>query len=213
MSSALTYWEKKILNWEKARYSKWLFFYPLSWTVRNRLYTAVKILKERAKKDWSVLELGCGSGILASYVSDSFDKLTGVDLAPSAVAVAKKRIQSERVQFIAGNVSDMSFEKVDLTIFLGLTDWLEKDQLASLFLKIPSSHLFFSYTEKEIVSPYNPYFYYRKFMDRKSNNYSCRARSYSRLEIQSMLQAAGYEMEIVKSASVVNPGVLIWAKK
>lgn len=213
MNSPLTYWERKILNWEKARYSKWLWFYPLSWTVRNRLHSAIEILKRRGKRDWKVIELGCGSGILASQVHHLFSSYTGVDIAANAVSVAQQRIHNGHVQFLAADVQQMEFEKYDLALFLGLTDWLEKDQLQELFARLNSRYMLFSYTEKEIVSEWNPYYYYRKIMDRKSMDYSYKARSYSRAEIAEMVDKAGYKMTVLKPASMINPGVLIWAEK
>lgn len=213
MNSPLTYWERKILNWEKARYSKWLWFYPLSWTVRNRLHSAIDILKSKADKKWRVIELGCGSGILATNVHHLFASYTGVDIAANAISVAQHRINNEKVLFLAADVQQMDFENYDLSIFLGLTDWLEKDQLKQLFARLNTKFMLFSYTEKEVVSEWNPYFYYRKIMDRKSMDYSYKARSYSRAEITEMIEKAGYKMKVLKSASMVNPGVLIWAEK
>lgn len=213
MNSPLTYWERKILNWEKARYSKWLWFYPLSWTVRNRLHSAIDILKHKADKKWRVIELGCGSGILATNVHHLFSSYTGVDIAANAISVAQHRINNENVLFLAADVQQMNFENYDLSIFLGLTDWLEKEQLQQLFARLNTKYMLFSYTEKEVVSEWNPYFYYRKIMDRKSMDYSYRARSYSRAEITEMMGKAGYKMKVLKPASIVNPGVLIWAEK
>lgn len=213
MNSPLTYWERKILNWEKARYSKWLWFYPLSWTVRSRLHSAVEIIKSKADKNWKVIELGCGSGILAAQVHHLFSSYTGVDIAANAISVAHHRISKENVQFLAGDVQQMDFEHYDFSIFLGLTDWLEKDQLMKLFGRLNTKQMLFSYTEKEVVSEWNPYFYYRKVMDRKSMDYSYKARSYSRAEIAEMMEKAGYKMSVLKPASMVNPGVLVWAEK
>lgn len=213
MNSPLSYWERKILNWEKARYSKWLWFYPLSWTIRSRLHSAITVIKKRSKKDWRVLELGCGSGILATQIYSLFSSYTGVDIAANAIAVANERIKKNEVRFIADDVSNMSFESYDFAVFLGLTDWLETAQVQNLFDKLQVKHMLFSYTEKEVVSELNPYFYYRKFMDRKSESYAYKARSYSRAEIEIMLKKSGYQFEVLKSATLINPGVLVWAQK
>lgn len=160
-----------------------------------------------------MIELGCGSGILATNVHHLFSSYTGVDIAANAISVAQHRINNENVLFLAADVQQMNFENYDLSIFLGLTDWLEKEQLQQLFARLNTKYMLFSYTEKEVVSEWNPYFYYRKIMDRKSMDYSYRARSYSRAEITEMMGKAGYKMKVLKPASIVNPGVLIWAEK
>ena len=208
-----TYWEEKILHWERLRYSKWFFFYPISWTVRNRLYSSIDIIKNRVHKNWSVLELGCGSGILASYICDDVGDYTGIDIARNAISFAKRKIMKPNIKFIAGDVLKENFDKKDIVLFLGLTDWLEPEQLRDLLLKINSDHLFFSYTDNQIVSRWSPYYYYRKIMDRKAKKYFYKARCYSEIEIVNLLGEFGYFYEVVKPASLINPGVLVWAKK
>jgi SAM-dependent methyltransferase len=212
-NSPLSYWEEKILQWERLRYSKWLFFYPLSWTIRSRLNSAIKIIKVRTQKNWSVLELGCGSGILAASICEDIKDYLGIDIASNAIALAKEKLQKPHVKFLAMDVLKASYEKKNLVIFLGLTDWLEMDQLRDLFSKLHSDNIFFSYTEVKAVSIWNPYHYYRIVMDRKSLRYSYKARSYSGSEIKNLLNVFGYSFEIVKPASLLNPGVLVWAKK
>ena len=209
----LAYWEGKILEWERLRYSKWLYFYPLSWTVRSRLNSAIVNIKKRVQKDWSVLELGCGSGILAANICDDVRDYLGIDIASNAILLAQKKINKEHVKFVAADVLNVSFEQRDIVIFLGLTDWLEAEQLRDLFSKICSENIFFSYTETKAVSCWNPYYYYRKIMDRKSLSYSYKARNYSEDEIKNLLKDFGYSYETVKSATLINPGVLVWAKK
>ena len=207
------YWEDKLLQWERFRYSKWLFFYPLSWTARSRLSLAINTIKIRAQKDWSVLELGCGSGILATSISNYVGDYLGIDIASNAIALASKKNQNPKIQFMASDVLKTSFARKDIVIFLGLTDWLTTDQLRELFSKIRADNLLFSYTETKAVSAWSPYTYYRKVMDRESSKYHYKARTYSADEIRDFLKDFGYSLEIIKSASLVNPGAMVWAKK
>ncbi|MBC7538052.1 MAG: class I SAM-dependent methyltransferase [Bacteriovorax sp.] len=212
-NSPVTYWEEKILHWERLRYSQWLFFYPLSWTVRSRLNSSVKIIKKRLQTDWLVLELGCGSGIFAFNIANEVGHYLGVDIAANAIALAKKKNRHTQLQFLAADIMKISFEKKDVVIFLGLTDWLEVEQLRELFSKLHTNNVFFSYTETKVVSSWNPYYYYRIIMDRKSFKYSYRARNYSEVEIRKLLKDFGYSVEIIKPATLLNPGVLVWGKK
>jgi SAM-dependent methyltransferase len=209
----VSYWENKILDWEKLRYSRLYFFYPVSWTVRSRLYTSIRIIKKRAQKDWTVLELGCGSGILAAQIFTEVGEYQGIDIASNAIELAKRRNLKPNTAFLAGDVLGATFEEKNLVIFLGLTDWLEPEQLRELFSKLRAKNLFFSFTDEKSVSRLNPYFYYRKIMDKSSQNFSYKARNYSEEEIQNLLKQFNYSFEIVKASTILNPGVLVWAKK
>ena len=207
------FWEKKILMWETLRYSNWLILYPLSWTVRSRLNRSFNIIKKRVEPSWSVLELGCGSGVLAKKIYKLFASYQGVDIAKNAIESAKIKIDSPNVNFIASNVLDITYEEYNLTIFLGLTDWLDESQMLKLFNKINSPNILFSYTETRAVSKINPYWYYRKFMDRDIGENSYKARTYTHDFICNLLQSRGYTLNIIESSTLFNPGAIVWAKK
>lgn len=210
---ALRYWENKILKWEQSRYSRWLIFSPFSWTIRYRLSMAAYILKKRLAPGSSVLELGCGSGYLASKILDQIVKYVGVDIASNATQLAKKKNTHTYADFITADITQYHFEEFTTVVFLGLTDWLTTEELDNLFKKIKAQNLFFSYTETSVVSFWNPYKYYRKIIDRKSRANSYAARTYSENEISKYLKDNGYKFEFLKRASVLDPGVLVWAKK
>lgn len=207
------FWEKKILIWEVLRYSRWFYLHPFSWTVRARLNMTIKTILSRGVSSWSVLELGCGSGVLASHISNRFKKYVGVDIASNAISVANEKNKLSHVNFLSQDVLSYPFSNDDLVIFLGLTDWLDEEELIFLFDKIQSSNIFFSYTETRVVSKLNPYWYYRKIVDSKTIEENYKARTYNFQYFNKILLERGYAVEIVQPASIVNPGVLIWAKK
>jgi 2-polyprenyl-3-methyl-5-hydroxy-6-metoxy-1,4-benzoquinol methylase len=207
------YWEKKILKWETLRYSKWLIFSPFSWTIRSRFNKSASVIKQRAISSWSVLELGCGSGILAAEIGNQLSRYCGVDIAHNAIEAARRKNQLSHAKFVTMDVLEFPIEEYDLTLFLGLTDWLEENQLKKLFSKIQSTHIFFSYTETRVVSKISPYLYYRKMIDQNVQEYNYGARTFSFEFISSLLVENGYSVEIIQAASFLNPGVLIWAKK
>jgi 2-polyprenyl-3-methyl-5-hydroxy-6-metoxy-1,4-benzoquinol methylase len=210
---ALNYWEKKILIWEKYRYSKFLFFYPMSWSVRSRLHHAEKFLSKNVKHNWKVCELGCGSGILAKKIAPLVGSFHGIDIAKNAIELAKYRNRNNSSTFEAMDISSKEFEEYDLFIFLGLTDWLSLDQMNDLFRKINSKCILFSFTEVKVISRWNPYRYYRAYTDRKSQKFSYVANSYSEECINEILKRNGYEINIIQKASLFNPGVLVWATR
>jgi len=207
------YWENKILKWEKVRYSSYLLFYPASWTIRYRMHASLKILKSQVEKSWSVCELGCGSGILADNLSKIVARYHGVDIAKNAIDEAVNKYANRDLSFEVGDVVNFNFQPFDLYLFLGLTDWLEINQLESLFLNLKTKNVFFSYTESKVLSPLNPYRIYRNFKDKEIKKNSYQALTYSEEEIKNLLEKAGFEMSVMKKASWIDPGVLVWGKK
>ncbi len=210
---ARIFWEKKILKWEMLRYSKWLIIYPLSWTIRKRLYLSIKTIKERSQKKCSVLELGCGSGVLAEGIYPFINSYIGIDIAQNAIDHAKEKMNYPNFNFKVADVTNYTFEQCELTIFLGLTDWLNLSEIEKIFSSIDSPTILFSFTEKRIVSKLNPYYYYRKIIDRHSSKNEYIAKTYSFDEINFFLKKSSYSAEVISSSSFFDPGVLIWAKK
>jgi len=215
-NEALSFWERKILKWEQWRYSKWLVFYPFSWTIRRRLITSSNIILAKPTSDWTILELGCGSGYLARRIGKKCKAYLGIDIAPNAVELAKNKNKISHVTFETGDVSTIEFGEYDLVVFLGLTDWLTLDELKNLLKKLKTKNICFSFTESKAVSRYSPYRFYRHFIDKKfqgDKQSSYKARTYTIQEIDKLLNAANYKGEYLKTASFFDPGALVWAKR
>jgi len=202
---AREFWEKKIFGWERARYSPWLYFYPPSWPIRRRLNSAYKILCERVAQDCSILELGCGSGLLAEKARSRYRNYLGIDLSEKAVQAARRRVPE--FKFIAQDVLHGDLEQGDVTVFLGLVDWLGEGDFEKLIGKIKSSRILFSYTRN---LGWEPYRMYRLAVDRPNRP---SARSYTFNEIQSILSRHRFTYEALTSPSIFNPGVLVWASR
>ncbi|HHW06896.1 MAG TPA: class I SAM-dependent methyltransferase [Clostridia bacterium] len=52
----------------------------------------------------TVIDIGCGTGALCSVLSGKGLQVTGVDLAANMLAMAMKRPENRRVEFLQGNV-------------------------------------------------------------------------------------------------------------
>jgi trans-aconitate methyltransferase len=210
-SPAKVFWEKKILRWETFRYSPWLAAHPLSWTIRARRKRAAKAIVARLDQQASVIELGCGSGYLASMLVGQISSYRGIDIAANAVALARRRVTAPGFEFESLDVSDAFFSESDLTVFLGLIDWLKDRQIEDLFARLRSKHILFSYTA---VSRFNPYRLYRHFADHPvADQTDQRARSFTEDEISRLLLPHGYEFQIISSPWALDPGGLVWATK
>ncbi len=207
------FWERKILKWERVRYSKWASAYPISWSIRNRLRTASEIVHQRASADWRLVELGCGSGVFANLLQNNFGHYFGLDIAKNAIELATERIQKPGFYFQAADVRTEQIPKADLTIFLGLTDWLNFAELELLFQRIHSRNILFSYTDSRKLTRINPYRWYRSWADRSLNRTNYRARSYEQDQIQSLLCRNNFSFEGFNNPTVNNPGVLVWGAR
>lgn len=202
------YWQRKILRWERVRYSHWLSAYPLSWTIRKRLRDAIAVLRERVTPSESILELGCGTGRLAEALCAKHLHYLGVDFAESAIVAAIDRVRSPGFRFKCENVLTTTIPSTDITVFLGLVDWLQPDQLEALIQKLVSPRLLFSFTQE---AKFSPYILYRRWSDRPVSGVAYRARNFSEAEIVTLLGKFGYSYELLSSPSKLNPGRLVWA--
>ncbi len=206
--SAKEFWEDKILPWEESRYSAIGGLSPLSWTVRRRLFKAVGMVRERMDKDSRILELACGSGHFAGHLRGACSSYFGIDIASKAIEEARVRVPESTFQFAAGDVLESPWPAADLTIFLGLTDWLNPPELNRLFQKITSPEILFSYTEAGTL---NPYRLYRKLMDSPEEHRFDHAKMYSSPFILGLISDFGFKADTVVAPTVANPGGLIWA--
>lgn len=205
------YWDRKILRWETSRYSKWLTIYPLAWTIRRRLRVSVRLILRRLPAGAGILELGCGSGRLAESLDRHYRQYVGMDFSGNAIAAARKRLAGQECIFFAQDVLVSDLPPADLTVFLGLTDWLSSEELATVLAKIGSKEILFSFTESRCASA--PYRIYRSIMDRILRSKDYFARTYSESEIADLLSASGYRYEIVSAPRSFDPGTLVWGQR
>lgn len=148
------FWDEKILKWEKDKYSPKL--YDVNSSIKNRLQLAKSILKEIAPGR-TVLELGCGSGLLAEDIL-SFGAINyiGVDISSVAIDAAKARLadNSKRnlTEFVVSDIQNIPSSKVDICFSLGLLDWLSLRDIEELNRKVDSQFYFHSFSEMRPLS-------------------------------------------------------------
>jgi SAM-dependent methyltransferase len=73
---------------------------------RRAARSLLEILAARGEAPGLVVDLGCGSGILAQAIADSGRPVLGVDLSPAMIALARAR--APRARFLVGSID--SFE-------------------------------------------------------------------------------------------------------
>lgn len=81
------------------------------------------------KPNESVLDLGCGAGLISKYISDQTQTLvTGLDYAASAVAEARARVSNDcgRLTYVQGDINKLEFpsQSFDAVISLDTLYWV-----------------------------------------------------------------------------------------
>lgn len=87
------------------------------------------------------LEIGCGTGKNTLWLAKKGSKITAIDLSENMLAIARKKVKSENVQFIKADILqdwDFEDEKFDLVVCSLVLEHIEN--IRSLFNKI-SKHL------------------------------------------------------------------------
>lgn len=128
------FWNKKILKWERDKYSSKRFF-DFNASVKARKEFAAEFIKKYGV-GLRVLEIGCGSGTLLQLIRDTKIKsYTGIDISSVAISEAKKRNFSTAfsTEFQNKTLTEIEPQSFDLIISLGLIDWLTDSELKKLF--------------------------------------------------------------------------------
>lgn len=64
-----------------------------------------RVIEDRVSKRLGrVLEIGCGEGHQSEHLARLADKLTGIDVSPTAVERARRRVTTPGVDFVAGDL-------------------------------------------------------------------------------------------------------------
>jgi 2-polyprenyl-3-methyl-5-hydroxy-6-metoxy-1,4-benzoquinol methylase len=139
------FWEDKILTWEQGRYEPRKTQGGLleriadasSRSLRYRIQIGADLLKDHVRGK-SVLEVGCGSGLVAQrFIDFGATRYVGFDIAENAIAIANKRKAeqgwSDKISFHVGTIADMPPVTDDVVFSLGVLDWLTDKELAVLF--------------------------------------------------------------------------------
>lgn len=82
-----------------------------------------------ADKEWcrdlavgvgSVLDLGCGTGLLTARLAEQGSRATGVDLSPAMLAIARTQTVGDRVTWVTGDARTIRFDqRFDLIVMTG----------------------------------------------------------------------------------------------
>ncbi|MGF1578783.1 MAG: class I SAM-dependent methyltransferase [Gemmataceae bacterium] len=85
------------------RFSRWDQAYQnndLPWDTQRPSSELVRVVKEHHITPCRVLEIGCGTGTNSLWLADQGFEVTGVDLSPTAIEIARSKASHRRVRFL-----------------------------------------------------------------------------------------------------------------
>ena len=184
----------------KKRYLRLLQSYSRQLGRRN----AARWIETFSHADWKVVELGCGSGGLASLLPHG--SYVGIDQSPSALAQARRRCRG-RGEFIEADVHTVQPPEADLVVFLGLVERMSLAELSSLLGRIRAKRILFSF-----VSPPAGRRLHRWPLRLLFRGLSHRS-AHSTDVIAELLEQHGYRRREVRRSLWYGPGKLVFAEK
>jgi SAM-dependent methyltransferase len=151
------YWDNWILQWDRRAYDKIATGIVERVAahfsqVDMRLTRAVDLLKPYIKTR-AILDLGCGTGRLAfALVKLGASRVYGVDFSERAIGRARESAHAlnltNKVIFVCDNVVDCKYPEVDVTVGLGLFDYLDEYEINKILSRLTSQSYLFTYLEK-----------------------------------------------------------------
>lgn len=161
MKTMEEYWRRAARDWDTSSYGQRApGASPVEWLatllrghIRRRYETA-----ERSLRPWiqgkRFLEIGCGGGELAvRLVELGAVAGTAIDVSAAVVDVARRRADDAgvggRLRLDASTIDGFrDVPEVDLTVGLGILEYLEPAELRDLLRRVHPPHVFFSFDER-----------------------------------------------------------------
>ena len=191
------------------------FFSKMYTKLRLILAPMIQMIQYIPEKG-DILDLGCGNGIVANILSIGTPerKVYGVDLSSDRIEAAKRISQDNpNLQFVAGDVNTVSFERFDIVTLIDLLHHMpyrEQDALLNkIYNKLNEGDLLII---KDLEK--SPCWKYIFHYIQDSLSYRERLYFRSAVEMEGILGKAGFQVETVSLADgYPHPHVLYSCKK
>ena len=122
--------------------AEWSQLYGEGNSVKNYLFIVRKkraegLLDRDVRAGLRILDIGCGSGVMAPYFAQKGAIYLGIDISEKMIAQAKKEIGQivewqDRVLFAQGDIKDLDFpnDHFDIVIVLDVLEYIEDRETA-----------------------------------------------------------------------------------
>ncbi len=176
--------------------------------LQNRKELALRMVQTYAPKEGSVLDAGCGAGLLSAHLAREGYKVHGVDISASMIDICKKQFAKEFTEnhphrFSVGDLKELNLEgeTFDAITAMGFIEYQENeaamlDHLYSL-LK-PKGLLVISGPKKMSISRIMASAY-SKVLRKKDQRPSISIHLYGKSRFKKLLEGAGFEVTNVFS--------------
>lgn len=178
--------------------------YIQAYSSRQRRQKASNWLDKFCHTNWKIVELECGSGLLATQVSSSH--YIGIDASRSAIAKARQRLLGKSVEFIEADPRQIEIPDGDLVVFLGLLEKMSLTDFAHLLSRIQSKRILFSFTEP----PSGNFFGWR---DRLLFRGLHHRKFHDTDLVAEILEQFGYKKREIRRSQWYGPGKMVLAER
>lgn len=107
-------------------------YQKVSYRKEIEIITKKKILKT----DYSILDVGCGTGALSAVLSEYGYSVTGVDPVEGMIRIARKKAKDQDVEYVLGNVLnglEMDDKIFDVTIASYVAHGMKKPERLKMY--------------------------------------------------------------------------------
>ena len=115
-------------------------------------------IKNRIMHPAKVLDIGCGAGFLTNQLAKDNHIITGIDLSPSSLEIARKHDQTKKVSYIQANAYDLAFEdqSFDVVCAMDILEHVHEPQkiIAQASRLLKKDGLFFFHTFNRTLLSY-----------------------------------------------------------
>lgn len=153
----VSYWDRKIRRWAASSYTarRGDVMSKVRVSIDARKELAKKILKERVRPGFSLVDLGCGAGqfVIEALKECGAGRAIGRDFSPEAIRLANEMrtaagLTEDQARFEVADVS-APIPEADVVTGLGLLDWLEPGQIDALLAQLKHRKFLLSYSEQD----------------------------------------------------------------
>ena len=118
---------------------KWNKNYSDSILFSERLEKIIRLTSDIPLKDKTVLDIGCGSGMISAHFSGKGASVYGIDISENMIQQADAFVQSRnmKAEFSIGDAANLQFpdKHFDLITCISVIEWMDEDRNALLEIK------------------------------------------------------------------------------
>lgn len=131
--------QKPTTNEVKTYYNNFLSHLSYDHLRPNQRHTKIKKdLSGIIKKNTSVLDLGCGTGITTRYIAGLGAKVVGIDLSPKLIEFAKANSAHENADYMIGDITKINIGKkaFDVICLIDVMEHIPKEKMPGLIKNV-----------------------------------------------------------------------------